>query len=74
MQQMQQTMMQLAQVLAETTGEARPLAALQQQMGMGMGMQPTASPPQAGAAQQRGAGQSTYEKAAERAKEATTVR
>lgn len=70
LQQMQQTAVQLAQMLAETTGETRPLAALQQQMGMEQGAAPI--PQTGGAAPQSGG--STYEKAAERAKEATTVR
>ena len=69
-QQLQQTAMQLAQLVAETTGETRPLAALQQQMGMA----PDAAPvPQSGGAAPQNGG-STYEKAAERAKEATEVR
>ena len=70
LQQAQQTNLQLAQMLAETTGETRPLAALQAQMGMAPEAQPV---PQSGGAQPRSGG-STYEKAAERAKEATTVR
>ena len=69
-QQLQQTAMQLAQLVAETTGETRPLAALQQQMGMA----PDAAPvPQGGVAAPQTGG-STYEKAAQRAKEATEVR
>ena len=69
-QQLQQTAAQLAQVLAETTGETRPLMALRQQMGMA----PEAAPiPQTGGAAPQSGG-STYEKAAERAKEATEVR
>lgn len=39
LQQMQQTAMQLAQLVADTTGETRPLMALQQQAGV----QPTAA-------------------------------
>lgn len=71
LQQMQQTAAQLADVLAATTGETRPLAALQSTIGMGQGAAPI---PQAGGMVQRGTGGSTYEKAAERVKEATTVR
>ena len=48
LQQAQQTNMQLAQLLASQTGEARPLAALQQQMGVA----PEEPLPQAGSAQQ----------------------
>lgn len=70
-QQLQQTAMQLAQLVAETTGETRPLAALQQQMGMA----PEAAPvPQTGGVAAPQGGGSTYEKAAQRAKEATEVR
>lgn len=70
LQQAQQTNLQLAQLVAETTGEVRPLAALQQQMGMA----PDAAPvPQSGGAAPQNGG-STYEKAAQRAKEATEVR
>ena len=70
-QQLQQTAMQLAQLVAETTGETRPLAALQQQMGMA----PDAAPaPQAGGMAAPQNSGSTYEKAAQRAKEATEVR
>ena len=70
LQQLQQTAVQLAQVLAETTGETRPLAALQQQMGVA----PEAAPvPQTGGTAPQTGG-STYEKAAQRAKEATEVR
>ena len=70
-QQLQQTAMQLAQLVAETTGETRPLAALQQQMGMA----PEAAPvPQTGGVAAPQTGGSTYEKAAQRAKEATEVR
>jgi len=65
--QAQQTNLQLAQLLAAQTGETRPLEALQQQMGVA-----PAQAPQASTTQQSGG--STYEKAAERAKEATTVR
>jgi len=72
LQQMTQTAVQLAQVLAETTGETRPLAALQSQTG---GAAPGAAPvPQAGGAAQPQSGGSTFEKAAERAKEVTAVR
>lgn len=72
LQQAQQTNLQLAQLVAETTGDVRPLAALQQQMGIPA---EAASVPQVnlGAARSGGSG-STYEKAAERAKEATEVR
>lgn len=69
-QQLQQTAMQLAQLVAETTGETRPLAALQQQMGMASEATPV---PQGGGAESQSGG-STYEKAAERAKEVTEVR
>ena len=70
LQQAQQTNLQLAQLVAETTGEVRSLAALQQQMGMA----PDAVPvPQSGGAAPQSGG-STYEKAAQRAKEATEVR
>ena len=71
LQQSQQTNLQLAQMLAETTGETRPLAALQAQMGMAPEAQPV---PQGGGSAQPRTDGSTYEKAAERAKEATTVR
>lgn len=76
LQQMQQTAMQLAQLVAETTGEVRPLAALQQQMGM------TAQPagvqggiPNGEEAVKGGtAGETRFIRAADRAKEATEVR
>jgi hypothetical protein len=64
--QAQQTNLQLAELLASQTGETRPLEALQQQMGI--------QPAQAPQAAQKQSGGSTYEKAAERAKEATEVR
>lgn len=70
LQQAQQTAMQLAQVVAGLNGDTRPLMALQQQMGMA----PDAAPvPQSGGAAPQSVG-STYEKAAQRAKEATEVR
>lgn len=70
LQQAQQTAMQLAQVVAGLNGDTRPLAALQQQMGM---TPDAASSPQTnGTAAQDG--RSTFEKAAERAKEVTEVR
>ena len=65
LQQMQQTAVQLAQVLAETTGETRPLAALQQQMGV----QPVAA--EAQPVEKRVSG---FEKAKRRAAEVTAVR
>lgn len=69
-QQLQQTAVQLAQVVAGLNGDTRPLMALQQQMGMA----PEAAPvPQGGVAAPQSGG-STYEKAAQRAKEATEVR
>ena len=64
LQQMQQTAAQLAQVLAETTGETRPLMALQQQMGM---------EPQAPRATDQRTG-TQAEKSAQRAREATEVK
>lgn len=64
--QAQQTNLQLAELLAAQTGETRPLEALQQQMGI--------QPAQAPQVAQKQSGGSTYEKAAERAKEATEVR
>jgi len=79
-QQMQQTMMQMADLIAGMNGDTRLLTAIQQQMGIaGMsGAQSTQSTQSASAprpvAQQQMGGGSTYEKAAERAKEATTVR
>lgn len=70
LQQAQQMQLQLAQALAEANGDTRPLMALQQQMGMA----PEAAPvPQSGGAAPQSTG-STYEKAAQRAKEATEVR
>lgn len=70
LQQAQQMQLQLAQALAEANGDTRPLMALQQQMGM----TPDAAPvPQGGVAAPQSSG-STYEKAAQRAKEATEVR
>lgn len=70
LQQAQQTNLRLAQLLAEQTGETRPLMALQQQMGAEQQGVPAAA---TGGSVERPSG-STYEKAAERAKEATTVR
>ena len=70
LQQAQQTNLQLAQLVAETTGEVRPLAALQQQMGM----TPDAAPVSQGGMAAPQDGRSTFEKAAERASEVTAVR
>lgn len=71
LQQMTQTATQLAQVLAAQTGETRPLAALQQQMGMAPeGAAPAAAP---SAAPVRSGG-STFEKAADKSREATAVK
>lgn len=75
-QQMQQTMMQMADLIAGMNGDTRLLTAIQQQMGMAAGA-PNAAAPQTAqqpVAQQQRSGGSTYEKAAEKAKEATTVR
>ena len=66
LQQMTQTANQLAQVLAETTGETRPLAALQQQQGM-----PVETPQVSAPEEQKG---SRAEQAAEKAREAAAVR
>lgn len=79
-QQMQQTMMQMADLIAGMNGDTRLLTAIQQQMGIAgtPGAQSTQSTQSASAprpvAQQQMGGGSTYEKAAEKAKEATTVR
>ena len=70
LKQAQQTNLQLAQLVAETTGEVRPLAALQQQMGM----TPDAAPVSQGGMAAPQDGRSTFEKAAERASEVTAVR
>ena len=71
LQQMTQTATQLAQMLAATTGETRPLAALQQQAGMAPeGAAPAAAP---SAAPVRSGG-STFEKAADKSREATAVK
>lgn len=66
LQQMTQTATQLAQVLAETTGEARPLMALQQQNGAEQ------MPPQVSSMHTSGGTQA--EKSANRAREATEIR
>lgn len=72
LQQAQQTNLQLAQLLAERTGETRPLAALQQQMGM----QPTAAAqsPRASRGSSGGGVGSSVEKAQRAAAETTAVR
>ena len=70
LQQTQQTAMQLAQVVAGLNGDTRPLMALQQQMGM----TPDAAPVSQGGMAAPQDGRSTFEKAAERAKEVTEVR
>ena len=71
LQQAQQMQLQLAQALAEANGDTRPLMALQQQMGMAPDEAPV---PQAGGTVAPQSSGSTYEKAAQRAKEATEVR
>lgn len=71
LQQAQQMQLQLAQALAEANGDTRPLMALQQQMGMAPDEAPV---PQAGGTVAPQSSGSTYEKAAQKAKEATEVR
>lgn len=66
LQQMQQTAMQLAQLVADTTGETRPLMALQQQAGM----QPTA----AVGGEMPAKRESGFDRAKKRAAEVTAVR
>lgn len=66
LQQMQQTAMLLAQLVAETTGETRPLAALQQQAGI----QPEAQPQQ----QLSNKKESSFDRSKRRAAEVTSVR
>lgn len=68
LQQAQQVNLQLAQLLAEQTGDARPLQALQQQMGMAVEPQPQATE---GQPQRKG---SLAEQAAEHARNATEVK
>ena len=66
LQQMRQTAMQLAQLVADTTGETRPLMALQQQAGM----QPTA----AVGGEMPAKRESGFDRAQKRAAEVTAVR
>lgn len=73
-QQMQQTMMQMADLIAGLNGDTRLLTALQQQMGMMGEPASAAAKPQPDVARQGSIGRSTYEKAADRAKEATEIR
>ena len=64
--QAQQTSLQLAQVLAEQTGDARPLQALQTQMGGGQ-----VPAPEGEVSEKR---QSAAEKAKQRSRDTTAVR
>lgn len=70
--QMQQTAMQLAQLVAETTGDTRPLAALQQQAGMPQEAAP--APQSAGNSGDASSGDTRFQNAAERSREASAVR
>ena len=73
LQQAQQTNVQLAALLAEATGETRPLEALQQQMG---GAAPEAPQGAQSGGQAGGvsSGDTRFQNAAERTREATAVR